>query len=82
MVKCAVRCAFYFQGFLPIYLVAMTESLRVQWIYGITSSIHFDLVRFDVFTAVNMKNAVFWDIKTYFVLHRRHVTTPLQIPAG
>jgi hypothetical protein len=29
-----------------------------------------------------MKNAVFWDIKTKFVLHRRHITSPLQIPAG
>jgi hypothetical protein len=29
-------------------------------------------VRFGVFTAVTMKNAVFWDIKTQFVPHRRH----------
>jgi hypothetical protein len=29
-------------------------------------------VRFGVFTAVTMKNAVCWDIKTQFVLHRRH----------
>jgi hypothetical protein len=29
-----------------------------------------------------MKNVVFWDIKTQFVLHRRHITSPLQIPAG
>jgi hypothetical protein len=27
---------------------------------------------FEVFTAVTMKNVVFWDIKTQFVLHRRH----------
>jgi hypothetical protein len=26
-----------------------------------------------------MKNAVFWDIKTHFVPHRRHITSPLQI---
>jgi hypothetical protein len=38
--------------------------------------------RFEVFTAVNMKNAVFWDIKTQFVLHRRHITSPLQSPAN
>jgi hypothetical protein len=25
-----------------------------------------------------MKNAVFWDIKTQFVPHRRHITSPLQ----
>jgi hypothetical protein len=29
-----------------------------------------------------MKNVVFWDIKSQFVLHRRHITSPLQIPAG
>jgi hypothetical protein len=39
-------------------------------------------VRFEVFTAVTMKNAVFWDIRTQFVLHRRHITSPLQSPAG
>jgi hypothetical protein len=29
-----------------------------------------------------MKNVVFWDIKTQFVLHRSHITSPLQSPAG
>jgi hypothetical protein len=29
-----------------------------------------------------MKNAVFWDIKTHFVPHRRHIMSPLQSPAG
>jgi hypothetical protein len=29
-----------------------------------------------------MKNAVFWDIKTQFVLHRRHITSPLQSTAS
>jgi hypothetical protein len=33
--------------------------------------------RFEVFTAVTMKNAFFWDIKTQFIPHRRHVTSPL-----
>jgi hypothetical protein len=28
------------------------------------------LVRFEVFTALAMKNAVFWDMKTQFVPHR------------
>jgi hypothetical protein len=39
-------------------------------------------VRFEVFKAVTMKNAVFWDIKSQFVLHRRHITSPLQSSAG
>jgi hypothetical protein len=38
-------------------------------------------VRFEAFTAVTMKN-VFWEIKPPFVLHRRHITSPLQSPAG
>jgi hypothetical protein len=32
--------------------------------------------------AVTMKNAVFWDIKTQVLPHRRHITSPLQNPAG
>jgi hypothetical protein len=39
-------------------------------------------VRFEVFTAVTMKNVVFWDIKTQFILHRRHIASPLQRPAS
>jgi hypothetical protein len=38
--------------------------------------------RFEVFTAVTMKNPVFWDIKSQFVIHRRHITSTLQSPAG
>jgi hypothetical protein len=29
-----------------------------------------------------MKNVVFWDIKTQFVPHTKHITSPLQSPAG
>jgi hypothetical protein len=32
------------------------------------------VVRFEVFTAMAMKNAVFWDIETQFVPHRRYVS--------
>jgi hypothetical protein len=39
-------------------------------------------VRREVFTAVTMKNDVFWDIKTQFVPHRQHITSPLQSSAG
>jgi hypothetical protein len=39
-------------------------------------------VRFEVFTAVTMKNGVFWDIKTQFILHRRHITSSLHRPAS
>jgi hypothetical protein len=36
---------------------------------------------FEVNTAVTMKNAVFWDIKTQFVPHRRHIRSLLQSTA-
>jgi hypothetical protein len=31
-------------------------------------------VRFEVFTAVTIKNGVFWDMRIQFVPHRRHIT--------
>jgi hypothetical protein len=31
---------------------------------------------------VAMKNAVFWDINTQFILHRRHIMSLLQRPAS
>jgi hypothetical protein len=39
-------------------------------------------VRFHVFTAVAMKNAVFYDIKIQFAPHRKHVMSPLKSQAG
>jgi hypothetical protein len=36
----------------------------------------------EVFTMVTMKNVVFWDIKTQFIPHTRHVLSPLQSPAS
>jgi hypothetical protein len=39
-------------------------------------------VRFEVLTAVTMKNVVFWSIRTQFMTQRRHITSPLQSPAS
>jgi hypothetical protein len=39
-------------------------------------------IRFEIFTALAMKNAVFWDIKSQFVRHMRHVTSPPWSPIG
>jgi hypothetical protein len=39
-------------------------------------------MRVDIFMVVAMKKAIFWDIKTQFVPHRKHITYPLQSPAG
>jgi hypothetical protein len=32
--------------------------------------------------AVTMKNVAFWDIKTQFVPHKIHITSPLQSLVG
>jgi hypothetical protein len=34
----------------------------------------------DVFTAVIMKSDFLWDMKTQFLPHRKHITSPLQSP--
>jgi hypothetical protein len=39
-------------------------------------------VKFEVFTAVTMMNADVWDIKTQFIPHRRHTTSPLKSSSG
>jgi hypothetical protein len=39
-------------------------------------------IRYEVFTVVTMKNALFWNIRSQFVPHRRHITSPLQSPAS
>jgi hypothetical protein len=41
-----------------------------------------NFARFEVFMEVTMKNVFFWDIKTQFVLHMRHITSTLQSPAS
>jgi hypothetical protein len=38
--------------------------------------------KIEVSMAVTMENAVFWDIRTHFVPHRRQITSPLQSPDG
>jgi hypothetical protein len=49
---------------------------------GCRSTVNCNFVRFEVFTAVIMKNVVFWNIKIQSVPHNRHITSPLQSPAG
>jgi hypothetical protein len=61
--------------------VSMLDFLEASRCYlNVNAEIAF--VRFEVFTAVTMKNVVFWDIKPQFVLHRRHITSPLHSPAS
>jgi hypothetical protein len=46
--------------------------LMTQWLNVLK------LLRFDGFTAVTMKNPVFWDTEIQFIPHRGHITSPLQ----
>jgi hypothetical protein len=79
---------------LCLYLVCLQRNNIVLY-YSPINLVYFDVrfsrslaksnitdVRFRGFTEVTMKNAVFWDIKTQFVLHRRHITSPLQSQVG
>jgi hypothetical protein len=43
----------------------------------VEQTVHFN-VRFEIFTAVTMKNGVFWDIATKFVPHRRHYVSATE----
>jgi hypothetical protein len=69
---------------------AAYSSLNVDAVCSSETSVDFEQfrgnilqnVRLEVFTAVTMKNVVFWDIKAQFVLHRRHITSLLQSPAS
>jgi hypothetical protein len=36
----------------------------------------------EYYRILSIKNVVFWDIKTQFVLHRRHITSQIQSPAS
>jgi hypothetical protein len=39
-------------------------------------------LKFEVLTAMTMKNATFWDVKTQFILHKKLVKFLLQNPAS
>jgi hypothetical protein len=39
-------------------------------------------IRFEVFTAVTLKNAIFWDIKAQFTPDKKHNMSPLKSPAS
>jgi hypothetical protein len=62
---------------LGIYRVA-AQLVVSQVVLSSTELLSYAYGRFEIFTAVTMKNAVFWDIKTQFVPHRRIITYPLQ----
>jgi hypothetical protein len=69
---CKVRNSIHIQ------IAALEEEINKQ----MTQNLGSNYVIFEVFMVVTMKNVAFWDIKTQFVLHRRHITSLLQSPAS
>jgi hypothetical protein len=51
------------------------RGLQIQWDKKIILS---EIEIFEVFTEVNMKDAIFWDIETQFIPHTKHITSQLQ----
>jgi hypothetical protein len=64
----------------PYILLTDIFILMYHRTYFMANSTETVLLSFEVFTAVTMKNAVFWDIKPQFVRNRRNITSPLQRP--
>jgi hypothetical protein len=60
--------------------LAWEKGVHIITLISVANSSLF--VRFESFTTGTMKNVVFWDIKPQFVLHRRHITSPLQSSAS
>jgi hypothetical protein len=50
--------------------------------FPLQSTAGYFYVRFEVVTAVTMKNDAFWDIKTQFIPHRIHIASTLQSTTG
>jgi hypothetical protein len=73
-------------GFLDLSIVSNSLDLSIVSNFkqpeNRVSENGYESLRFELFTAVAIKNVVFWDIKTQFVLHRRHITSPLERSAG
>jgi hypothetical protein len=57
-----------------------------SYLTGNISPLHYPAgycyVTLAVIKAVTMKNAVFWDTKTHFVPHTKHITSQIQSLAG
>jgi hypothetical protein len=59
----------------------MPKLITFGCIYQVVLTELLENVRYEVFTAVTIKNVVFWNIKAQFVSHRRHIKSSLQSPA-
>jgi hypothetical protein len=50
--------------------------------YGMRNFQKYVNIIFEVFTMVTMTNVIFWDVKTHFIPHTKHITSPLQRQPG
>jgi hypothetical protein len=90
--QCHWYCSLYTQPFrryrrLHDYFIYIqnqrNNNLEMSWNFSRKCmKLFYSYVRFELFKALTMKNAVFWDIKTQFVPHKRRSTSTLQSPAG
>jgi hypothetical protein len=75
------QCRFPVADFVTFVLsVRQHFTKEMKKVYTVINTVK-GAVRYEAFTAVTMKD-VFWHIKTKFVPHRRHITSPLQSPTG
>jgi hypothetical protein len=76
------------QSLLPVQILCSGHNATDHLRENLTAAIPVRLmntlqkVGFENLTAVTIKNAVSWDIKTQFVPHKKHITSPQQSPAG
>jgi hypothetical protein len=77
----AFHCGDYEECSLQGYKNLVRTLQKAQYVTA-TEPSQLMLCRFEVLAAVTMKSTVFWDVKTQFLLHREHITSPLQSPAG
>jgi hypothetical protein len=61
------------------HFITEDDSTIEKWA---TFWMNLSILRFEVFTAVTMKNAFSLNIKTQFVPHTRHITSLQQSPAS
>jgi hypothetical protein len=60
-----------------IYLKLQMGFTRCQYPRKSHTQYTYLIHTIEVFTAVTMKNGVFWGINTQFVIYRRHIMSPL-----
>jgi hypothetical protein len=61
---------------LKMEAITLRRNVCILGLHNVVSKNIF--VKSEVFIAVTVKNVAFWDIRTQFVPHRKHITSPLH----